>query len=313
VIRALGALLLLLSAASGCGPSRVGPPPASPVLTRGADAMPADLDVVFRLDLGRIKSALGPMVSTELARAARLAAQGDGSDSLVAGLLDRTDVLLVGLRPRLAANLDHVVVLEGTFDNFDPARRAAEPPWQPALDLGGDVRRWDRSEQPGRGSPARAYAWSERVVVLATPVEIDSTERAVEHGEREGALVPPSKGVVSFAARVLPLALALQESSPEIARILRSAERLEGSAELEPDGLHVDLGLKVDSAETAKHLRELMSALAQLFALRRAVAEIADSARFDVAGNYVTCRLVLPRSVMVRWMGCADGAEPCSW
>src|SRR5688572_6949110 len=247
------AVLLLAALALGCAGRSLGPPPPAPALTRGADALPADVDVVVRLDLRRMQSALGSELVSELRRAAELASKTGGSEALLAGLIEQTDVLYVGLRPRLANELDHVLVLEGKFAGFDPAALRVEPGWQRKVDLGGDVRRWDRRAQPPRGAVARIYAWSDRVIVLASPVEIDSTERAIERGEREGGLAPPSKGVVSFAARVLPIALALQERSPQIARLLEAAERLEGSAEIDAEGVRVDLALEVDSPETAGH------------------------------------------------------------
>jgi hypothetical protein len=305
--------LLVAALALGCGPRAVGTPPASPVLTRGADALPADLDFVVRLDLQRMQSALGAELVSELRRAAELASGKGGSEALVAGLIEETDVVYVGLRPRLANAIDHVLVLEGNFSRFDPTALRVEPGWQRKVDLGGDVRRWDRRSQPARGEAARIYLWSDKVIVLASPVEIDSTERAIELGQREGALAPPSKGVMSFAARVLPLALALHERSPRLASLLETAERLEGSAEVEADGVRLDLALKVDSPETAGHLRELLASLADLFAIKGSAAAVARSAKFDVAGSYVTCRIDVPRSTIAVWLRCADSAEPCSW
>lgn len=310
--RAFAVLVLAIPLALGCGGRTVGPPPASPALTRGADALPADLDLVVRLDLRRVQSALGPELVRELRRAAELSSGKDGTEALVARMLEQADVLLLGVRPRLAASLDHVLVLEGRFSGFDPSSLPAEPRWRQPEDLGGDVRRWDRRALPGRGAPARIYAWSDRVIVLASAVEIDSTERAVELGEREGAVVPPSKGVLSFAARTVPLVVALEERSPELARILSSAQRLEGSAEIDATGIHVDLALEVDGPETAHHLRDLLEALSKLLSLKRSTAEIASSARFDVAGSYVTCRLDVPRAAISRWLQCTDG-EPCAW
>jgi hypothetical protein len=307
------AVFLVAALGLGCAPRSVRPPPPSPVLTRGADALPADVDLVVRFDLRRMQSALGADLVSDLRRATELASGQAGSEALVLGLIEQTDVLYVGLRPRLANALDHVLVLEGNFPRFDPTTLHAEPGWQRAVNLGGDVRRWDRRAQPSRGAAARIYAWSDRVIVVASPVEIDSTERTIELGQREGALAPPSKGVISFAARVLPLALALRERSPQFARLLESAERLEGSAEIEAEGVRLDLALEVDSPETAGRMRELLASLADLFAVKGSAAAVARAAKVDVAGSYVTCRIGLPRSTIAGWLRCADSAEPCSW
>src|SRR5688500_11925420 len=107
----LPALLLTPALVLGCAERGVGPPPQSPALTRGADALPADVDVVIRLDLRRMKSALGAELVSDLRRATELATDRAGSEALLAGLFEQTDVIYVGLRARLAKTVDHVLVL----------------------------------------------------------------------------------------------------------------------------------------------------------------------------------------------------------
>lgn len=285
----------------GCaGRSPPAPPPA-PGLADAKDALPADLDLVIRIDLGRVRRSLGPELVAELRRAQLSSA----NDALVTQALEHADVLLVAVRPRDATELDHVIVLEGLFESFDPTTVKADPPWEKPVDLGGAVRRWDRVSPPSRGAPARVYLALPRFLVFASTAEIDSTERALEQGERGAALAPPTRGVISFAARVPPLAEAISERTPMLASWIRSATKLEGSAELEAEGLAIELALEVDSPETAEHLKDALRALLDLVGVSRPlVAKVIEGAKLETAGSYVVGRCVLPRELLVqalRW------------
>jgi hypothetical protein len=296
----LVACALAAAVSLGCASRASPPPPPKPPLTEAKAALPPDLDLVVRIDLARMRSALGPIVVAELGRSAELASGLEGSESLLAPLLEHADVLLIGVRPRLATELDHVIVLEGRFESFDPARVKTDPPWERSLDLGGDVRRWDRRRAPARGEPALAYAAGTRLVVLATVAEIDSTELAVEKGANPGALSPPSKGVISVSARVLPLAQALSQRSPTLANWLRTATKLEGSADLESEGLRVELALQVDSPETAEKLKSAVEGLLELLgASRPHLAALSHEVKLETAGDFLVLRGLVPRALLV--------------
>ena len=70
--RWLGLALLGLCAglASACRREHIGPPPSAPTLVRATDAMPADLDLVVRLDLRKIRDTLGGPAMTALSQQA---------------------------------------------------------------------------------------------------------------------------------------------------------------------------------------------------------------------------------------------------
>ena len=88
---ALGAALAL-----GCAGSRPPPPPPKPPLVEAKGALPPDLDLVVRIDLARVRSALGPAVVADLRRAAQASSGLQGTESLLAPLFEHADVLFVG-------------------------------------------------------------------------------------------------------------------------------------------------------------------------------------------------------------------------
>src|SRR5688572_6016143 len=105
---------LLLAAgglALGCGPKPLRAPPPAPPVSSASDLLPADLDVVVRLDLAQVKAALGSLALATLSREA-LARGGQGEDELVVASLLEADVVYLAYRPsRLLLPLDRVLSL----------------------------------------------------------------------------------------------------------------------------------------------------------------------------------------------------------
>src|SRR5258706_10180491 len=135
------ALLGLFALAAACGARPLPPPPAPPHVTAPAELIPPDLDVVVRLDLSRVKAALGSATVSKLAGdvLARGAPKQSADELLFASLLE-ADVVYLGYRPStLGAPLDRVLALQGRFTQL------MHPPsgLSSATDLSADVRYWD--------------------------------------------------------------------------------------------------------------------------------------------------------------------------
>jgi hypothetical protein len=90
--RALLVCVAVLVAA--CGPKPIPPPPAAPHVTAAAELIPPDLDVVVRLDLGRVKAALGAAALSALAGEVLARGKADaGADDLVVSSLLEADLV----------------------------------------------------------------------------------------------------------------------------------------------------------------------------------------------------------------------------
>jgi hypothetical protein len=291
-VRALHPLVVLIGAllgAPGCGASRPAPPPG-PALqaSRPAAAVPADLDVVVRIDLDRIRRVLG----SEVAAALRAAASASAGDRLLATALSQADTAWIGFRPGLAAeHIDNVVVLRGRFAGFDPPR--AE--WGLPTDLGAVWRRYDRSSPPDRSAPARLYAWGEELLVFASTAEIDSVERAVEGGQNESALEPPERGVLSVAARSAMLAESVAGRSPAAARLLRKSRRLVASAELGDTELRAEVELSFELEENARSAADAAGLLVTaLRAAPGALGQFAGGISVEAVASTLVVRVRAP-------------------
>ncbi len=308
------ALTLLMLAAVGCASRQLPPPPPAPALESAEDAIPADLDVVLRIDLERMQRALGGTALAELEARARAGA-GSGADEqkLMSDLLQSARTAWVAVRPGQSVGLtDNVVVLEGRFADFEPTRYAAAPPWHSSIDLGGGWRVYERQQPEQRSAPARIYARGNDWVVLVSAAEVDSVERTIEQRQGGEPLQAPSQGAISIVARARPLAARTRERSPSAARLLARASRLQAHADLAASGLRAELEVVFDAPEdagdAAQATRLVAAAVAQEGGL---AAALASRLRVEAVGPVVVVALALDPAALAEVMGCASGRLPC--
>jgi len=315
--RARARLLLGLGAllAAACGSQHVGPPPSAPSLVRAADAMPADLDLVLRLDLRKMRETLGGPTMTALGEQALRGLHGDDreTDALLLRALEQTDTLWVGVRPtRTLEVADSVFVMIGRFPHFDAHRAASVPRFGPALDLGGDLRRYDRPHPAARSAPARIYARGDEMLVSLSEAEIDSVERSLEEQRGMPPLEPAEKGTFSAVARPQVLPLALLAGTDSLRRLVASANRLELNADLTAAGLDATLALRFEDTllaeQVARALNQMRDALG---ADSGRLAKFATRTKVANAGQYVSLQLSLGRDELSELVNCRGSA--CGW
>jgi len=253
---------LLLACAT---PAQAPPPPSAPILAEPALALPADLDLVVRLDLKRLRDALGLSADTLLQRLGE-SASSDQPDSdtarLLMALLARADTLWIAVRPGLSAELtDGAIALRGDFRNVVPSLLGGEPRWSMARDLGRGLLRFSREPPRVRAAPAVLYLRLPDVVVLGSVAEIDALERSVELGPLDTPLRAPETGLIAAAARLGSLRQKLARRAPTLTSYVAGAERLEASFERQGE----DFRLRVDvSFQQSSEVSTLVATLRSL-------------------------------------------------
>jgi hypothetical protein len=231
------------------------------------ELIPADLDVVVRLDLARVKAALGELALTALARQvlARAGVGQDPDELLITSLLG-ADLVYLAYRPSpLWTPLDRVLAVQGRFEQL------VRPPsgFSGATDLGRDVRYWDAKPAPtARGGVARIYAFGERLRAFVSEAELDAVERTLEGLGSPRRLEPPEAGTLSLAAR--PRLLGRMAGNGLLRELLEDATALQAVVELESDGVRLKLELLLSGAAQAEQL-----ASAAQVALSRALGDTA--------------------------------------
>jgi hypothetical protein len=314
----LSALLgLSLLPSLACQASKVGPPPGAPApgTVRASDAMPADLDLVLRLDLRKIRDTLGGPAMTAISEQAVKGLRGAdrGTDALLLRALEQTDTLWLGVRPtRTLEAADSVFVMSGHFPNFDPHRAESTPRFGPGIDLGGDLRRFDRPHPPVRSAPARIYVHGDDLLISVSEAEIDSVERSFEEQRGPPPLEPAEKGVLSVVARPQVLPLELLAGTGNLRRLVQNAHRLELYADLTGAGVDATLALKFEDAPLAERVAQALNEMrAELSAGSGRLAKFAARIKVGSAGQYVSMQLVLGRDELSELVNCRGSA--CAW
>ena len=309
-------LLGLATLAGGCGPRRLSPPPAAPRVVSAAELIPPDLDVIVRMDLARMKTALGGLTAQALSREvlsrevlSRAAPKdSEDADPFVVDSLLAADVVYLGYRPSpLLLPLDRVLALQGHF----PPLTKAPPGFSGLVDLGADVRYWDRrpETEPQRSATFRIYAVGERVRAFVSEAELDAVERSLSGLAGPPPLAAPEEGALSLAAR--PRLLGKLAGST-LRQLLEDSKTLELVVDLEADTASLRVALVTGSPEQASAL-----ASAGQRALERALGERAGHTELRAVAERVLLSIKLSRQELAPLVAClgapSASAGECSW
>lgn len=283
----------------GCAASRP-PPPSAPLLSTPNDAIPPDLDLVIRVDLAKVRAALGPEGLAGLRRGAASAAGAETGSDIFVRALEHADVVFLALRPELVpGEADNVLVLNGHFHDLDLEMALRKDGWSSPLDLGGAVFRYERPGKVTRSGALRAYEFGDEALVFVSPAEVDSVEAVLEHGMAPNALKPEARGVLAFAARLRALRGGFGARYPSVARALEDARRVEGIVDSAADGLALELSVEFGSNDGAlAALGELERIRAALAASEGKMATVAASAKLEAVGTFVIVRVPLARGIL---------------
>jgi hypothetical protein len=293
--RRAGLVAALAVTLAGCASSRP-PPPAAPVLLEPVDAIPADLDAVVRVDVARLRAALGTLLFAGLRRVATANLDDDDASEFLLAAIERSDLAVFAFRPELEGDgVDSVLVLRGQYAGLDPRTHDARPPFQSPRDLGGDVRRYDREQPAARGAPARVYARGDDLLVVVTAAELDSVELRLERREEGPVVRPPARGIVAFAARLRALRLTLHQRFPLLADMLEDAREVQGVIEVGESGASIELSLPFASEASAETAKVGLTGVLQAFGEREGpFSELARRTSVERAGAHVVLRVSLP-------------------
>ena len=306
--RASAALLLAL-AASGCGTSApavagkraVTPAPALDRRLDPADIFPADLDLVVRLDVARMRSTIGPAAAS--AMAARAASEA--GDDLLRAALACADVVWLGARLGDLDAGDHVVVVEGAActPDLDPAAWKAQP------SRNRTVKVFDRQGPALRTSTARVVVFGEHATAFVSPMEMDSVTRLLDSGPDERRGTPVAEGVVSVDVRAGRLPVALEQKYPSIAAIIAGLSRVRGTAVVVDEGVQLDLQILSPTIRGADKALRFLSALRDNVEDPRYAAVLRKVSIEQTEGT-VRLRLLLPGKAVLALLAAREDAPP---
>jgi hypothetical protein len=218
------------------------------------DLLPADLDLVVRVDLARLRSGLG--ATALLALAARMP-----GDALLRDALLAADAVTVGLRADDLEAGDRVVVVEGRLAEDaavpDPERFTLRPP------VVEQVRVWDRVADGAspRERVARVMRVGDEALVFVTALEVDPTTRVLRAGPDELRGQPFAEGLVSLDWRPRPLRASLAKRFPSIANVLRGLSRVRATASMGEAAVEVRAELEAADEAAATRVARFLELL----------------------------------------------------
>ena len=270
----------LAAAPLGCGtevPAGGVPrtPASKPALrqrvSEATDLLPADLDLVVRVDLSRVRSSLGPEPSADLIDRAL----HGGGEGLLRRALAAAEVVWLGLRVADFEAGDRVLVVRML------ATRPPEKPPQPdevawtasTTDVDG-VKRYRAKVTPGRGETERVFMFDERTAVFVSPVESMSVERILRRGPDAERGQPEARGLLSLDYRPRRLSLEIAQRFPSLSGLVAGVIRMGATVDISGERLELSGSIHCRSAGAAAKLLRFLETIRDASARRPRFEEL---------------------------------------
>jgi hypothetical protein len=269
------------------------------------EIFPADLDLVVRVDVGRMRAGIGPTVADELSKRALGAAGEEEARSAIAC----AEVVWIATR---AADLDagdRVLVAEGKGCMPELMRSR----WEKVASPKRRVLAFDRKGEAPRAGTARILNLGDRAVVFVSPVEVDAVKRVLDAGPDEKRGSPAAEGVVSVDLHARPLPPWLARKYPSIAVILAGLDHVRGSAVLVDEGLRIDAQVLGKTPASAEKAARFFEAMRDSLAASPKFADWMKAARVEKVDRTVAIKLTVPAKALLALLSPGDeGAKPAA-
>jgi hypothetical protein len=283
--------LAVLVAAAGCG--RVVPAggeahaatPAPRGIDEGADLLPADLDLVVRIDLGRVRRSLGLEPSRALAAQAIGRA---GADEIVRRALLGARVAWLGLRVADFGAGDRVLVVEAAERGSLAPDSAA---WERHVTGAAAIARYAGRRPAARDGTAEIVTLGEKTTVFVSPVEVMSVRRVLGRGPDAERGQPAASGLLSVDYRPSRPSAEIENAYPSLAALLRGIERVRATVDITGQRLDIDGTISCRNERAAERVSRFVETIQQGGSARPELGSLLGS---------LTVRRA-ERTVLVRW------------
>jgi hypothetical protein len=254
--RLLATALLLVA----CGPTvpaggvpRVKPPSAlTPV-----DFIPADLDLVVRVDLARVRESLGR----------------EAADDVLSGALDRSgvkggarktlaeaEVVWLGLRVADLDEGDHVMVAQHKHKRGKDLAPDALA-WRRQKTALAGVRRFLARNPADRAGAARIFTVEPHAAVFVSPVEEYSVERVLERGADPQRGQPEARGLMSLDLREPHLGPRNARRYRSLAHLLEGIVRVRAVLDIHGGELALAGEMRCESPRAAQRVERYLATI----------------------------------------------------
>ncbi|MBL8741738.1 MAG: hypothetical protein JNK04_11610, partial [Myxococcales bacterium] len=262
------------------------------------EVLPGDLDLVVRIDIERVKVALGPSAEKELG--ARF-----GTDGMLGKAVQKARTVTVALRVADIDGGDHVIVVEGDVKGFDPSA-AGFAERQSTNDM---VRIFSNDEVRGRDSTHTIVVLDERAVAFVSPVEADAVMRVLREGPDDLRGQPVAEGIVSADIRPRRLSPSLERKFPSISRLIAQVTRIKARLSVADAGLLLEGEIITQGEPGADRVVKFFKTL-QEGAGSDGPSAVLKTASFERFGVVVNVRAEIPVEVLLGLVARDEKREP---
>jgi hypothetical protein len=256
-----------------------------------SELLPADLDLVVRLDMARMRAGLGPAAVEELSRRAF---EG-GAEPELREALGCAEVVWIALHAADIESGDRVIVIEGR--SCMPELAASR--WERVRSGNGRLRIFDRKDTAPRTGTARIMNLGNKATAFVSPVELDAVKRVLDDGPDDKRGNPVAEGVVSVDLRPRPLPPRLAKKYPSIDAVLAGIERVRATATLVDEGLRIDAEVIGKGAESATKSAKFLEGLRGSLSGSAKFGDAAQKARVESIEKVVQVKVVVPAKALV--------------
>lgn len=292
--------------------SAVAPPPAQPsAMQQPQGALPADLDMAFRVNLQLLASELGQPLAEQLL--VDTLGEGDApASSLLRQALKHSELMWLGVRAGAALDAaEKVLILRGHFAEVLRRQPAADSVWAASTPA---LRPRQFSRGAGRlGALVHVYPVGDELLLAASAAQVSAVERWFERGTDNLGLRPPERGAVSAAARPERLRELYLQPYPELAAHFSGTRQLQAYFDVRAESLIFELELSFQSAAQAADASHVFEQLRlQLASHPCAIGGVARAAHVSVFERSLRLLGRLDPARMRGLEACILGGECCA-
>jgi len=315
----LSTALIALALIVGCGKTvpaggvKSAPAPPPPARVEAPDLIPADLDLVIRLDLERMRAGLGHDEAARLSTQALDRAQLTG---LARTALARAQVVWLGMRLSDLEAGDRVLAVRLMPKRKDDAAAPQRPPtarsdvqlepdpiaFEP-LQIGrANVRAYGAREEARRDGISLVVLAGERDVAFASPVQQQSVLRVLLEGPDEARGQPSAEGLLSLDYTARRIAAPLENSYPSLARVVGSIERIRATASLTGTELVLEARITCHDTRAAQRVERFIATFSEASASSEQVRAVLGSLGLSRNERTLIVRWPVPSELVFRLM-----------
>lgn len=259
--------LLLLLLVTGCGRTVAAggerTKPRTPVSVD--ELIPADLDLVVRIDLARARASLGPDISQDLLTEA---ADRTRADASIRAALAEAEVAWLATRVADAEAGDRVFAVRLERRRRVEGEEAAKPrltpdniAWKKLEGEAGVLRYGTRRERLDRGQTERVYLLDDKAAIFATPVEVPAVDRVLADGPDAARGRPEARGLFSLDYRASRLSPEMVRAFPNLAKLWRGIRSMSAVVDDRGDGLELEGRIRCESPRAAEDILRFLTAI----------------------------------------------------